>query len=1173
MRIISTLVFLFFFALLPAQNENSLLWEISGNGLTESSYLYGTMHVSKRIAFRLDDVFYEALDKSSIIALESDPDTWLDHADDLGFMGFGQGNGFVTKGFYTNSFRLKNPRKEEIASYLAFEDSRVNAILYRTDENSQNFEEETYLDMFIYQAGKKFGKKVVALENLEESSALVGRASLNAMKPKPDEWLQKKMHLQDPMGILQDAYRNRNIQMLDSIDKAMYTEHYLKNMLFIRNRNMAERLDSLIHTGKVFTGIGAAHLPGQKGVIARLRNKGYTVEPLVSGATTKGKELKAKFENTTRANQYRIATPDDSFFSIGLTNSLYPVSEAINTTYISPDLANGSFMMVSRIPTFQYLRQDAIYTLDDLDKLLFENIPGTILKKTPITKNGIHGLDIKNQLKNGDYQRYQIYVTPLEILIFKMGGEGDYVAQYGDTIFNSLHFKQPMQKKVRVFSGFDDFEIQMPSFYNYTNQYRKGDRLLQGFDSITGSYYFLRKATLNDFKFIEADTFELKQIQRRLYQDLHLKPKYDEVDNRTLTSFAQVDTTNGRQLHLKTTFRYGDYYLIGIMTQHPEEVRPFFDSFRFRNTTDGEPAVKIKDTALFFTTVSSVKPSKFVENSQNYYNGPNKPKAFNAFNKKTIYQNQNNEAITVEVNKAHDFLMFPNIDSVWALRKKILAEKQFTILSEKDSTHTEGYYELQLTLSDTASSRRILVKDLVKGGLLYELKAIIDAEAKPSVFVDEFFNNFKPTDTLIGKDILIDKTSDFFSALRANDSIVIDGFRFIDFKEKNIDSLKYYISKFDFPNDKKNIQDFLILSLGRLDRPDILPFFKEFYANSYQNSAAQTKILQAVSSQRTEAATKLLLTLLSKDLPLVANKFEIYSIFIPFMDSLTLAKKLYPELLNYSAIEEYKSPVFSLLAQLKSEEFLKAKSYKKYKSQLLKDAKIQLKRQLGLPYFQQNARNQYSNLNLNVGILEDYVVLLFPYIKEKEVQKFFERLLLVKDKQIRTTLTALLANEDMAVSKGMLDSLAANINTRALLFNKLKKIGKLGMFPHAYRNEKSLAESRLFEATDFVPERDSISFLGQRPLRYRDKGYTGYYFKTRNNLEYDKNFTMHLVVFEKGKALDTRPFYKNEGMRIEDTDTDQEVLDYVTEEFLLKDRQRAVIYRANAYGDFGIYGY
>ena len=158
--------------------------------------------------------------------------------------------------------------------------------------------------MFIYQAGKKFDKPVVALEDLEESSALVGRASMNAMKQKPDEWLQKKMQQQDPMSLLQDAYRNRDIALLDSIDKAMYTEHYLKNMLFIRNRNMTQKLDSLMPTGKVFTGIGAAHLPGKQGVIAMLREKGYTVKPLVSRSTSKGKRLKAKFEQSVRENTY-----------------------------------------------------------------------------------------------------------------------------------------------------------------------------------------------------------------------------------------------------------------------------------------------------------------------------------------------------------------------------------------------------------------------------------------------------------------------------------------------------------------------------------------------------------------------------------------------------------------------------------------------------------------------------------------------------------------------------------------------------------------------------------------------------------------------------------------------------------------------------------------------------
>ncbi|MFH6602937.1 TraB/GumN family protein [Maribacter algicola] len=1161
----------------PSRNEsvNSLLWEISGNGLQESSYLYGTMHVSKRIAFRLDDVFYEALDKSTIIALESDPETWLENSDNLDYMGYGQGNGFVSKGFYTYPFQIRNPRKEEVAAYLAFEDSRINNILYRTDEYAQNFEEETYLDMFIYQAGKKFDKTVIALEDLEESSALVGRASMNAMKQKPDEWLQKKMQQQDPMGLLQDAYRNRNISLLDSIDKAIYTEHYLKHMLFIRNRNMAEKLDSIMPTGKVFTGIGAAHLPGEQGVIAMLRDKGYSVNPLVSRSTPKGKRLKTKFEQAIHNNKYSEVAPDDDFFSIALPSGLYPIAEFVNTTYISPDLANGSYVMVNRVPTFQFLKQDNTYTLESLDKLLFENIPGTILEKNKITKNGFKGLDIKNQLKNGDHQRYQIYITPLEILIFKMGGEGDFVEQHSDTIFNSLTFHRSAKKFTLVKSGFEDFEIRLPSHHSFPNKYRVGDRLLQAYDSITGTYYFLKKATLNDFNFLEEDSFELSQIQKRFYQDLNLEATYENPKLHTQTSRAIIDSTTGKQLYLKTVLKEGDYYLMGTVTKDEEEANAFFDSFKIKVANHGSGFKKVRDTALFFSTISSVKPPKFVENSNNYYNGRAKPKDYGPFNKKTIYQNENNEAIAVEVNKSHDFLMFQNIDSVWALRKKLLADKKFNILHEKDSSYADGHHELELVLGDTASTRGIWVKNVVKGGLLYEVKTTIDTLIAPSRFVREFFSNFSPSDTLIGKSILTDKTPAFFAALRNNDSILVDGHRFVQFGEKHLDSLKYYISEFDFPSDKKNIQSDLIQKLGQIDSPEVLPFFQEFYGKSYNNSYAQAKILQAVSKKADEASVSLLLGLLSKDLPLVSNKFEIYSIFKPFMDSLPLAKKLYPELLDYSAIEEHKSPIFSMLAQLVAENRIKPKIYKRYRKQMLNDAKVQLKRQLGISNYRHLNRNRNNNGNRNAGreLLEDYAVLLYPFIQEKEVKQFFERLQLVQDEKLKTTYVALLAKDNISLPLGLIDSLAADINSRILLFNKFKKIGKLDLMPSRYRTEKALAEALLFEFKAYDERRHSSVFLEQRSLQYKGKALTGYYFKTRDNQDYDKNYKMHLIVFENGKALTTLPYYQNDGLRIEDTDTDAEALAYVTEAFLLKDRPRAQVYRPNSYGAYGFHGY
>ena len=103
-----------------------------------------------------------------------------------------------------------------------------------------------------------------------------------------------------------------------------------------------------------------------------------------------------------------------------------------------------------------------------------------------------------------------------------MGGDGNYVEQHSDTIFNSISFKKDDNRMQLLTSGFDDFEVKMPSTYRFPNRARKGERFVQGYDSKSDSYYFLRKVSINDFNFIEEDTFELKQIQKRFYQELKL---------------------------------------------------------------------------------------------------------------------------------------------------------------------------------------------------------------------------------------------------------------------------------------------------------------------------------------------------------------------------------------------------------------------------------------------------------------------------------------------------------------------------------------------------------------------------------------------------------------------------------------------------------------------------
>src|SRR5690606_19037561 len=74
-----TLICLFVAGLNFAQEKKypSLLWEITKEN-SKPSYLYGTMHVSERIAFHLSDVFFEKLLATDKVALESNPETWLD---------------------------------------------------------------------------------------------------------------------------------------------------------------------------------------------------------------------------------------------------------------------------------------------------------------------------------------------------------------------------------------------------------------------------------------------------------------------------------------------------------------------------------------------------------------------------------------------------------------------------------------------------------------------------------------------------------------------------------------------------------------------------------------------------------------------------------------------------------------------------------------------------------------------------------------------------------------------------------------------------------------------------------------------------------------------------------------------------------------------------------------
>ena len=74
----------------------------------------------------------------------------------------------------------------------------------------------------------------------------------------------------------------------------------MKNFLYRRNEIQANSIDSIIKSGSIlFVGVGAAHLPGDRGVIEMLRAKGYKLRPVKMGErASKTKDLVDKTTGT-----------------------------------------------------------------------------------------------------------------------------------------------------------------------------------------------------------------------------------------------------------------------------------------------------------------------------------------------------------------------------------------------------------------------------------------------------------------------------------------------------------------------------------------------------------------------------------------------------------------------------------------------------------------------------------------------------------------------------------------------------------------------------------------------------------------------------------------------------------------------------------------------------------
>ncbi|HRP88803.1 MAG TPA: TraB/GumN family protein [Edaphocola sp.] len=267
------------------QDEKSLLWKVSGNGLKAPSYVFGTIHIICQDDYFWTPVMDAALKDAQKVCLEmkmDDPGLQMKVAGGLMNMNGKKLNEYFTESEYKN---LENYFKEKVAmlpvSALPMMKPVFVYTLMSTNmfscENTKSYETE------IMEKAKGDDKEILGLESAEEQLGF-----LTSMNEDSVVMTIKKMMTINPEA--NDSINHQFVEMinaykaqdLNGITKSleMQSGAYMdKEVLLVnRNKNWISKMKEMMKKDKVFFAVGAAHLVGDNGVLNLLRKAGYTVE-------------------------------------------------------------------------------------------------------------------------------------------------------------------------------------------------------------------------------------------------------------------------------------------------------------------------------------------------------------------------------------------------------------------------------------------------------------------------------------------------------------------------------------------------------------------------------------------------------------------------------------------------------------------------------------------------------------------------------------------------------------------------------------------------------------------------------------------------------------------------------------------------------------------------------
>jgi len=261
--------------------DNALLYEVTGNGLSQPSYLYGTFHLVCPTDLNITEATKKAIGDAQQVYLELD-------MDDPAMMGQMQKAMMMPNGknikdmlkpddYTVLDTYLKQKMNVSLTQVGGFKPIGLMSLMYMTVLPCQ----PASYDLTFAQMAGKDKKEVLGLESLEAQLAALDKIpeqeqlkGLVDMARKPDEAKKEFMNLLD-------AYKTRDIaKLMNMVKTSQFSSNSVEfedKLLNERNANWIPVIEKAAKDKPTFFAFGAGHLGNDKGVVNLLRQKGYTV--------------------------------------------------------------------------------------------------------------------------------------------------------------------------------------------------------------------------------------------------------------------------------------------------------------------------------------------------------------------------------------------------------------------------------------------------------------------------------------------------------------------------------------------------------------------------------------------------------------------------------------------------------------------------------------------------------------------------------------------------------------------------------------------------------------------------------------------------------------------------------------------------------------------------------